>query len=528
MFIMKKSLTRIFSIFMLVTLVAGCANGNENTEESEGTHGNIVTSIYPVYEIVQQVAGDRLDVSLMVGETEDAHHFEPSAQAVAAVNDADAFIYSSSVMEFWAEDLLSVIENEQLVQLEMAESLNLSLGQTEDESDDTSSEAEERIEVNGLSDHYHTGDTIELEAETDSEFDHWHWFTRESTEEEWQMDSEQMENTFTTTASVDQLEIKAELYDNEHNLQAESEIVTIHIDDHEHEQEHEHNHDHSDADVEQSIQIQGLAGHYHTGDLIELQAEHEVDDDHWHWFTKEPDAEEWELVDGQFSDTFSTVASINGLEVKAELYNDDHQLIAESEPVVIEIDDHEGDHEHPHNHASTTETLDPHFWLDPVAVKEVLPAIVETLSEVDPDGIEIYEENATIFSEELDELDTAYQETFQEATNRSFIVQHQAFGHLAYRYHLNQVSVGGLITEVEPDPHSVINVIEFIDENDIPVIYYQSGENSATAESIAAETNTEVATLFDLERRPTNEDFEDNLYIEAMYYNLEQLQKSIH
>lgn len=71
-------------------------------------------------------------------------------------------------------------------------------------------------------------------------------------------------------------------------------------------------------------------------------------------------------------------------------------------------------------------------------------------------------------------------------------------------------------------------MIEVINENDIAVIYYQSGENSATAESIATETNTEVATLFDLERRPENEEFEDNLYIEAMYHNLEQLQKSIH
>lgn len=89
------------------------------------------------------------------------------------------------------------------------------------------------------------------------------------------------------------------------------------------------------------------------------------------------------------------------------------------------------------------------------------------------------------------------------------------------------MSVGGIITEIEPNPAAIVNVLEFIRENDIPVIYYQSGENSATAETIANETDTEIATLYDLERRPSDENIEENVYIEVMYQNLEQLQKSI-
>lgn len=319
---MKKLWKRVLSLGLGFIFLAGCSNTGTSNETDQV---KVVTSIYPVYEIVNEVAGDRADVSQMVGDNEEAHHYEPSAQAVASVNEADVFVYSSEEMEFWVESLLEVVENEDLQIIELASDINLEI---DDES--------------------------------------------------------------------------------------------------------EHEHDHSDEDQDE---------------------------------------------DG-----------------------------------------------HDHDHGD----IDPHFWLDPVAVRESLATIVEGLSNVDPDGAEIYQENADAFSEKLEELDNAYNEAFDGATNRVFVVQHQAFGHLAHRYDLEQVSVGGLITEVEPNPQSLIDISEFINENNIPVVFYQSGENSSAAETIAKETDTEVGVLYDLESRPVDGDFgAENAYIEVMYHNLEQLQKAI-
>lgn len=530
---LKKYIKYLLFSSVLLFLVAACSNEEADVDGAgETQEASVVTSFYPVYEIVNEIAGDRLDISLMIGEGEDAHHYEPSAQAVASVNEADAFIYSSDIMEFWAEDLLSVVENEDLQVLEMAENVDLALSEEEHEhSHSHSHETDQTITIEGVADHYHTEDVIELTATHNSDYDHWHWFTREPESEEWVVVEDQFSNEFTGVATINGQEIKAELYDNDHNVVAESEPVIITIDDHEGEHSHDHDHDHESEEnhdhnheVQQTVSINGVAGHYHTGDLIELNASHDSDHNHWHWFTREPNSEEWVMVEDQLSDSFSSVANIDGLEVKAELYDDNHNVVAESEPVTITIDDHEKDHSH---EGDSSETLDPHFWLDPVAVKEILPSIVEVLSVVDPEGAEIYQENADRFSEALQELDVAYQEAFEGANNRSFVVQHQAFGHLANRYDLEQVSVGGMMTEIEPDPEALVNVVEFVRENDIPVVYYQSGENSSTAETIANETDTEVATLYDLEKRPVEDDFEENVYIEAMYHNLEQLQKSV-
>ncbi len=99
-----------------------------------------------------------------------------------------------------------------------------------------------------------------------------------------------------------------------------------------------------DSPESADITIEGLGDHYHTGDTIELTASlsEDVDYDHWHWYIKESNQTDWEVASGQQGDSFSEEASVDGLEVKATLYNDDHEVFAESEPVVIVIDDHHG------------------------------------------------------------------------------------------------------------------------------------------------------------------------------------------
>nr|WP_318540482.1 metal-binding protein ZinT [Terribacillus saccharophilus] len=107
------------------------------------------------------------------------------------------------------------------------------------------------------------------------------------------------------------------------------------------------------AEVQESgeIEIEGLGDHYHTGDTIVLTAvlSEDVDYDHWHWYIKESDQTEWEAASGQQGETFTGEATTDGLEIKATLYDGDHEVYAESEPVTIVIDDHHGHDEESRN-----------------------------------------------------------------------------------------------------------------------------------------------------------------------------------
>src|SRR5690625_3524273 len=130
---MKKSVKLFLTLMTSLLFIAACTSPtNESNSDFPPSNTNedqieIITSIFPMYEIVKEVAGDRANVSLMVGSNEDAHHYEPSAQAVASVNEADIFVYGSENMEFWVSSLLDVVENEALEIVELLKGLDLEL-----------------------------------------------------------------------------------------------------------------------------------------------------------------------------------------------------------------------------------------------------------------------------------------------------------------------------------------------------------------------------------------------------------------
>ncbi|SDU68548.1 choice-of-anchor M domain-containing protein [Jiangella alkaliphila] len=93
-----------------------------------------------------------------------------------------------------------------------------------------------------------------------------------------------------------------------------------------------------------TLGISGLAGHYHSGDIVTLTAVQDPPTglDHYHWFTRVPGASEWVVVPdagtGEYS--FTATADHNGVAVIVRLYDADHAVVAESAPVTIVVDDH--------------------------------------------------------------------------------------------------------------------------------------------------------------------------------------------
>lgn len=126
---------------------------------------------------------------------------------------------------------------------------------------------------------------------------------------------------------------------------AEEKDVEVHQEE-EHDHEHDEGHSH-DNEAPEGIKIEGLGDHYHTGDKIELTAvlDEESDHDHWHWYSRESASDEWETVSGQETEIFTGEATIDGLELKAVLFDDDHNPSVQSAPVKIVIDDHHGNDE---------------------------------------------------------------------------------------------------------------------------------------------------------------------------------------
>ncbi|MGF1617084.1 MAG: choice-of-anchor M domain-containing protein, partial [Acidimicrobiia bacterium] len=94
------------------------------------------------------------------------------------------------------------------------------------------------------------------------------------------------------------------------------------------------------------LTIEGVEDHYHTGETATLTAvqDPQTDLDHYHWFIRVDGAAEFVIAPGDTgTDTYSFVVEeeLDDAEIKVVLYDDDHNALAESEPVTIHIDDHD-------------------------------------------------------------------------------------------------------------------------------------------------------------------------------------------
>ncbi|MBM6614971.1 zinc ABC transporter substrate-binding protein [Desemzia sp. RIT804] len=235
-------------LFFLTTGAALSACGQEQSgdEATENAKLSIVTTFYPMYEFTKEIAGDRADVSMMIPAGTDVHGFEPSAQNVAAINDADMFVYSSGQMETWVGSLMNTLDSEELIVVRSADNDEFIQSKTHDteqsstiaENDGDILEEEENvpeaIEVKGLSDHYHTGDVVQLVAQIEEYTDSGNvqWYIQ-SNVGKWMAVADQKTAAFEYKTTGEDFKVKAVLYDKLGKQQAQSQDIEVVIDNHE-------------------------------------------------------------------------------------------------------------------------------------------------------------------------------------------------------------------------------------------------------------------------------------------------------
>lgn len=177
------------------------------------------------------------------------------------------------------------------------------------------------------------------------------------------------------------------------------------------------------------------------------------------------------------------------------------------------------------NQENTADTehpdIDPHIWLDPVLAQEQVQTIAAELIAKDPKNKNIYTKNKDALITKLAHLAQQYETTLSTATNKTFITQHAAFGYIAKRYGLKQISITGL-QATEPTPKDVTEVIEKINEQHLHVIYVDPTGSSKTAQTVSEATGAKILPLYTIEQAVNGKD-----YLQLLESNLESLKQSL-
>lgn len=116
---MKKFVSTLAAFVMLLScLMAPAALADDKI--------SVVTTIFPIYDWVRQVAGDNLaniDLTMLLDNGVDLHSYQPTAQDIMKLSNADLFIYVGGESDEWVEDVLEAAPNADIRAINLVEAM---------------------------------------------------------------------------------------------------------------------------------------------------------------------------------------------------------------------------------------------------------------------------------------------------------------------------------------------------------------------------------------------------------------------
>lgn len=118
------NLNKWIAILLVISMgfeLTGCGTGTGNFQGFEDENKiSVVTTIYPIYDFVKNIAGDKAEVINLVPAGMEPHDFELSTGDMQLMEQAEMFLYNGAGMEHFVDKTLDSLSNDELVVVEAA------------------------------------------------------------------------------------------------------------------------------------------------------------------------------------------------------------------------------------------------------------------------------------------------------------------------------------------------------------------------------------------------------------------------
>ena len=121
---MKKILTLITCLLVFAGVFTGC--GSSSASGSDSRKLSIVTTIFPEYDWVRNIVGDRekdVDLTMLLDNGVDLHSYQPSTDDIVKISKCDIFIYVGGESDEWVEDTLKQAANKEMIVIDLLDVL---------------------------------------------------------------------------------------------------------------------------------------------------------------------------------------------------------------------------------------------------------------------------------------------------------------------------------------------------------------------------------------------------------------------
>ncbi len=156
--------------------------------------------------------------------------------------------------------------------------------------------------------------------------------------------------------------------------------------------------------------------------------------------------------------------------------------------------EHSGDGHEQGDHEPGAE-IDPHFWLDPLAVAALAGPLAGRLAELDPTGASAYKANAAAFIEKLAAFDAELAQTLAPVRGRALILMHPSINYMLARYGIELAGVVEPAAGREPSPRDMHELTQRVGQRGVRAIFSEPQLPRRPAEALAEATGAKLGEI---------------------------------
>lgn len=162
----------IAAMFLFASLTGCSLTGDTHGDVGTPDDGKlkVVTTLFPYYDFTRQIAGDKVDLSMVIPAGQDSHSFEPTPADIRLIQNADLLICNGGAMEQWVSQVVSSLDSESLKVITMMDYVDIVEEEVVEGMEDSGEEhhhvhAADNDHDHAAEDHDHTDDEHDHDAE---------------------------------------------------------------------------------------------------------------------------------------------------------------------------------------------------------------------------------------------------------------------------------------------------------------------------------------------------------------------------
>jgi zinc transport system substrate-binding protein len=97
----------------------GCKQNKNAVMRNANGKINVTVTNFPPYDFVRQIAGDRVNLTMLLPPAAESHSFEPSPKDIITIQNSDIFIYAGGESDSWADRILESVNADKMKILAM-------------------------------------------------------------------------------------------------------------------------------------------------------------------------------------------------------------------------------------------------------------------------------------------------------------------------------------------------------------------------------------------------------------------------